>query len=230
MPDRILIVEDEPAIADTLGYALRTEGFGVVHVTLVSEALENLRGGDFALALVDIGLPDGNGFDLCRELRRFSDTPVLFLTARQDELDRIVGLEIGGDDYVTKPFSPREVATRVRVILRRARPPLRSVAATAAPTTKPFEVDHEARRIRYRGVLLDLARYEYEILKTLLEHPGRIFSRDQLLERIWQDAGAVFDRTVDTHVKTLRSKLRAVHSDLEPIQTHRGMGYSLRSE
>jgi two-component system catabolic regulation response regulator CreB len=219
---RILIVEDEPAIADTLIYALTSEGFQPEHVTLAQEALRRLRGEVFALAILDIGLPDGNGFDLCRELRRFSEVPVLFLTARHDEIDRIVGLEIGADDYVTKPFSPREVAARVRVILRRVRAE-GDVAATGQPM--PFGVDAHAGRIRFHGQVLDLTRYEYLLLKLLLEHPERIFSREQLLELVWTEPQAVFDRTVDTHIKTLRAKLRAVDPASDPIRTHRGLGY-----
>lgn len=222
MQQRILIVEDEPAIADTLIYALSSEGYAPEHVALADDALRRLRTEAFALAILDIGLPDGNGFDVCRELRRFSDLPVMFLTARQDEIDRIVGLEIGADDYVTKPFSPREVAARVRVILRRARP----AADPPAPLASgPFVVDTAAARIRYHGQILDLTRYEYLLLKLLVEHPARIFSREQLLDLVWSEPAAVFDRTVDTHVKTLRAKLRAVDPASDPIRTHRGLGY-----
>lgn len=228
MTRRILIVEDEPAIADTLIYALGSNGYETDHVTLVQAALGRLRSEAYALAIVDVGLPDASGFDLCRELRRFSDLPVIFLTARTDEIDRIVGLEIGADDYVAKPFSPREVVTRVGVILRRSRP-------SQSPPEQPagvggFELNAAAGRIRYRGQTLDLTRYEYLILKLLLEHPERIFSRDQLLERIWNEPAAVFDRTVDTHIKTLRAKLRAVDPAHDPIQTHRGLGYCLVPE
>ena len=224
MTRRILIVEDEPAIADTLIYALGSNGYQTDHVTLVQAALSRLRSDRYALAIVDVGLPDASGFDLCLELRRFSDLPVIFLTARTDEIDRIVGLEIGADDYVAKPFSPREVVTRVGVVLRRGRP---AQAVMETDGGGGFELDAAAGRIRYRGHTLDLTRYEYLLLKLLLEHPERIFSRDQLLERVWSDPAAVFDRTVDTHIKTLRAKLRAVHPAHDPIHTHRGLGYSL---
>ncbi|NJD06329.1 MAG: two-component system response regulator CreB [Methylococcaceae bacterium] len=227
MTRRILIVEDEPAIADTLIYALGSNGYQTDHVTLVQAALSRLRSETYALAIVDVGLPDASGFDLCRELRRFSDLPVIFLTARTDEIDRIVGLEIGADDYVAKPFSPREVVTRVGVILRRGRLP-QAPSEPAGPGG--FQLNTAAGRIRYRGQALDLTRYEYLLLKLLLEHPERIFSRDQLLDRIWNEPAAVFDRTVDTHIKTLRAKLRAVDPAHDPIQTHRGLGYSLAPE
>ncbi len=224
---RILIVEDESAIADTLIYTLNNSGYVTEHVTLVQTALACLQTDSFALAILDIGLPDGSGFDLCRQLRRFSDIPVIFLTAHTDEIDRIVGLEMGADDYVTKPFSPREVAARVGVILRRLSPGANQTAESRS--AKHFALDSLARRIRYGGVLLDLTRYEYLLLKLLIEHPERIFSREQLLERVWRDPGEVFDRTVDTHIKTLRAKLRAAKPEPDPIHTHRGLGYSLQS-
>jgi len=224
---RILIVEDEPAIADTLIYVLNSSGYRTEHVNLVQTALVRLQSTEFSLVILDVGLPDGNGFDLCRQLRRFSDIPVIFLTAHGDEIDRIVGLEIGADDYVTKPFSPREVATRVGVILRRLNAP---IGTDQSPTLAgQFELDSQAGRIRYYGQLLDLTRYEFLLLKLFIEHPERIFSREQLLERIWQDPGDVFDRTVDTHIKTLRAKLRLAAADQDPIRTHRGLGYSLQS-
>ncbi|MDT4290821.1 two-component system response regulator CreB [Methylomonas sp. MO1] len=223
---RILIVEDEPAIADTLIYVLNSSGYQTEHVGLLQTALSRLQTDSFSLAILDVGLPDGNGFDLCRQLRRFSDIPVIFLTAHGDEIDRIVGLEIGADDYITKPFSPREVATRVGVILRRI-----GKADANKPAVTPnaqFDLDSQAGRIRYYGQLLDLTRYEFLLLKLFIEHPDRIFSREQLLERIWQDPGDVFDRTVDTHIKTLRAKLRLAAADQDPIRTHRGLGYSLQ--
>lgn len=225
-PQRILIVEDEQAIADTLVYALASEGYEPAHVSLAQEALQRLQSEVFALAIFDIGLPDGNGFDLCRQLRRFSDLPVIFLTARNEEIDRIVGLEIGADDYVTKPFSPREVAARVRVILRRVHADSSAHTQLVKPVSL-FDVDSMACRIRFRDHVLDLTRYEYLLLKLLVENPERIFSREQLLERVWVEPTEVFDRTVDTHIKTLRAKLRAVDPTQDPIRTHRGLGYCL---
>ncbi len=227
MSTRILIVDDEPAIADTLAYALRTEGFTAECVTLGREALAIIRDGDFALVILDVGLPDLNGFDVCRELRRVSDVPVVFLTARSDEVDRVVGLELGADDYVAKPFSPREVVSRVRAILRRARPPLAPAATVPAV---PFVVDQDGARISYFGNWLALTRYEFRMLATLLEHPGKVFSRSRLMDIAWSDAEETLERTVDAHVKTLRAKLRAVRPDDEPIETHRGLGYSIRGD
>ena len=221
MAASILIVEDEPAIADTLIYALKSEGYRPHHCTLGRDGLAELRSGTYALAILDIGLPDMSGFDVCREARTFTDLPLIFLTARSDEIDRIVGLEIGADDYVAKPFSPREVVARVRARLRRA----------AMPHPLPaFQVDTDSARIRFHGTLLDLTRYEFMLLKTLLDHPGRIYGRDELMDRVWRDALDTSDRTVDTHIKTLRSKLKAIDETSDPIVTHRGMGYSVSDD
>lgn len=220
----ILIVDDEPAIADTLAYTLRADGFAVEHCLLGHEALGRLQAGQHDLLVLDVGLPDLNGFDVCRALRRFSDIPVLFLTARADEVDRIVGLELGGDDYVAKPFSPREVVSRIRAILRRLdREPRPARQADPAPA---FRHEADAQRIAFHDQWLSLTRYEYALLALLLERPGRILSRSQIMENVWQDGGESLERTVDTHIKTLRSKLRAIR-DEEVIQTHRGIGYSL---
>lgn len=224
---RILIVEDEDAIAETLAYALRTDGFAPVHVRMVADARIELRsiGSAPALVILDVGLPDGTGFDLCREIRAMperSDVPIIMLTARSEEIDRVVGLELGADDYVVKPFSPREVSLRVRTVLRRA-------LATAAtqPGAARFVVDTAGQRVLFGGEVLNLTRREYLLLRTLLERPGRICSRDMLLDAAWGTDAESGDRTVDTHVKTLRAKLKAVHPGLDPIETHRGLGYSI---
>lgn len=226
---KILIVDDEPAISDTLAYALRADGFTAESCTLGGAALTLLGNGDHDLVVLDVGLPDMSGFDVCRQLRRHSDIPVLFLTARSDEVDRIVGLELGGDDYVAKPFSPREVVSRIRAILRRLRPEPRQPSAPPLPPASPsrFAVDGDGLRIAYHGHWLNLTRYEYLLLALLLERPGRILSRGQIMESVWQDSGESLERTVDTHIKTLRGKLRAVRDDEEVIQTHRGLGYSV---
>lgn len=232
----ILVVEDESAIADTILYALRTDGMLAEHCTLGGDALARLRVARPDLVVLDIGLPDINGFEVCRTLRTFSDVPVIFLTARHEEIDRIVGLEIGADDYVVKPFSPRELAARVRVILRRARPPAEPATPVAttpvagtAGRSSGFRHDAEGARVSYRGQWLDLTRYEYRLLALLVQHPGRIYARSQLMDLVWHDALDTVDRTVDTHIKTLRAKLRDVDPAGDPIRTHRGMGYSLEA-
>lgn len=221
MSGDILIIEDESAIADTIAYALKTEGFTPHRSELGGEALERLRRESFQLAILDVGLPDLSGFEVCRRLRTFSAIPVIFLTARSEEVDRIVGLEIGGDDYLAKPFSPRELVARVRVILRRME------RVEAAPSTTGFELDEGRHRIRFCGQDLDLTRYEYLLLKCLMASPERVFTRLQLMEQVWAGAEESGDRTVDTHVKTLRAKLRLANPQMDPIQTHRGLGYSL---
>ncbi|PFH29312.1 two-component system response regulator CreB [Burkholderia sp. JKS000303] len=232
----ILIVEDEMAIADTIVYALGTEGMQTVHCTLGQAALDRLSDTRFDLVVLDVGLPDLSGFEVCRRLRTFSDVPVIFLTARHDEIDRIVGLEIGADDYVVKPFSPRELAARVRVILRRfyrpAVPHPHHAAAPAPNAPEPvapgFELDTDGARVAWLGHPLNLTRYEFGLLALLVRHPGRIYSREQLMDLVWHEAFDSADRTVDTHIKTLRAKLRAIDPARDPIRTHRGMGYSLQ--
>lgn len=224
----ILLAEDEAPIADTVLYALRAEGFAAEHVLLGGEALSRVRRGGIDLVLLDVGLPDRSGFDICRELRVFSAVPVVFLTARNDEFDRVLGLELGADDYIPKPFSPRELVARVRARLRRH--PAEAGADAGVRRSGDFELDSGAHRIRYRGQALDLTRYEYALLSELLRRPGAILTRAQLLDRAWEDALESGERTVDTHVKTLRAKLRAVDPDSDPVRTHRGVGYSVDVE
>jgi two-component system, OmpR family, catabolic regulation response regulator CreB len=220
----ILLVEDEAAIADTVLYALRAGGFDAQHCLTGQDALRAARGQHHDLAILDVGLPDIGGFALCRELRRERDLPVIFLTARDAEADRVLGLELGADDYVVKPFSPRELVARVRALLRRTQGHAEPSSPLAAGV---FEHDAQGLRIRYRGHALDLTRYEYGLLAALLARPGAVLSRAQLMDRVWGDALDSGDRTVDTHVKTLRAKLRALAPDADPIHTHRGLGYSL---
>lgn len=229
---RILVVEDEPGIADTLRYVLATDGFTPVCCATASEALRAFAADPPALAVLDVGLPDLNGFELFKRLRELpggEGVPVLFLTARSDEIDRVVGLELGADDYVAKPFSPRELVARVRGILRRtARPAAAQEAQPAA--TGPWHLDEERRLIRFYGQPLDLSRYEYGVLRVLLRKPGRVYSRAELLEQVWDDASDSLDRTVDAHIKTLRAKLKAVAAGVEPIRTLRGTGYALAED
>lgn len=250
---RILIAEDESGIADTLQYVLKSDGFTPVWCATAEDAIAQFAQEPPALAILDVGLPDLNGFELFKRLRALNqsqggaEVPMLFLTARSDEIDRVVGLELGADDYIAKPFSPRELVARVRTILRRsaraapgapaapgngvphqisgAAPP-----AAAQPPAMPFALDNERMQIRYYGRLLELSRYEYGLLRLLVQRPGRVFTRDELLQMVWDDASDSFDRTVDAHVKTLRAKLKAVAPDVEPIRTLRGTGYALNEE
>jgi two-component system, OmpR family, catabolic regulation response regulator CreB len=186
-----------------------------------------------ALAILDVGLPDLNGFELYKQLRALPgahSVPMLFLTARSDEIDRVVGLELGADDYIAKPFSPRELVARVRGILRRSNgaAPAPSPPPASAPT--PLALDEDRRQIRFYGVLLDLTRYEYGLLRQLMQRPGRVFTRDELLEQVWDEPSESFDRTVDAHIKTLRAKLKLVAPQLDPIRTSRGTGYALSED
>ena len=225
---RILVVEDESAIADTILYVLANDGFLPEWCATAEAATAAFVRERPALAILDVGLPDRNGFDLFRELQALpggSDVPMLFLTARSDEIDRVVGLELGADDYVAKPFSPRELSARVRAILRRAARPAKTQVAAL-----PLEIDEDRRRVRYYGTLLELSRYEYGILRELAAKPGRVFTRDELLARVWEEDSQSFDRTVDAHIKTLRAKLKAVAPEVEAIRTLRGIGYALQED
>lgn len=225
MPIRVLIVEDEPAIADALIYVFKEAGDTITHVTLGLDAIQQHQTKPFEFIVLDVGLPDISGFEVCKQIRQHSNVPILFLTARNHEVDRIVGLEIGADDYITKPFSPREIVTRSRTILRR----MHTQHPPSEPSKPTFLIDESAHRIQFHGQWLSLTRYEFLLLKLLVEHPTRIYSRSQIMDAVWQYAENTLDRTVDAHIKTLRAKLREVHPENDAIVTHRGLGYSLLS-
>ncbi|MED5620420.1 two-component system response regulator CreB [Ideonella sp. BN130291] len=228
-PPSLLLVEDDPAIARTVAYALEREGFTVAHAALIRDARQRLITSLYAAVILDIGLPDGSGLDLCRELRqRHAHLPLIILSARGEEMDRVLGLELGADDYLTKPFSPRELCARVRSLLRRSALAPAAAAPAPSPSALPL-IEHDAtdNRLRLAGMPLKLTRREHGLLLALLRRPGRVWSREQLLSEVWGDDIESTDRTVDTHVKTLRAKLRELQPDLELIVTHRGIGYSL---
>ena len=211
---RILIAEDESGIADTLQYVLRSDGFTPVWCATAQEAIVQFAQEPPALAILDVGLPDLNGFELFKRLH---------------------ALPGGADDYIAKPFSPRELVARVRTVLRRtvraaAAVPVAPPAPPAARPPQPFLIDGERRQIRYYGRALELSRYEYGLLCLFVQRPGRVYTRDELLEMVWDDPGESFDRTVDAHIKTLRAKLKAVAPDVEPIRTLRGTGYALNED
>ena len=235
---KILIIEDEQEIAETLEYAIRTEGLSSFWVSSGTDAKQTLQTEKIDLCVLDIGLPDCSGFELLKEIRQgdsnFRDIPVLMLTARNEEIDRIIGLEIGADDYVAKPFSPREVVARIKAILKRS---------TASTTTKtidkaslsnnahaaPSGFRHDSQRLQiyYQEQLLHLTKAEYSLLSTLIKKPKQVFSRRQLIEQVWSSQHPSDDRAIDTHIKTLRAKLRSHNPHTELIITHRGFGYSL---
>ena len=230
---RVLVVEDEPSIVDNIVFGLKQEGFEVEACGTGEEALSALRKGGFSLVVLDVGLPDTTGFEVCKEIRRFSEIPIIFLTARNEEIDRILGLEIGGDDYMVKPFSVRELSTRVKVILRRARDPYparnddsKDLRCKVSEYGN-FALDEERYQIAYCGIGLSLTRYEFRLLRLLIKSSGRVLSREQLMYQVWEEPEASGERTVDAHVKSLRSKLRKVEGSKDPIKTHRGIGYSI---
>lgn len=227
----VLVVEDEPAIAETIVYALESDGFQVVHAGTGREGLAALKDANPRFVVLDVGLPDITGFDVCREIRKESEVPILFLTARENEIDRVVGLELGADDYVVKPFSPRELTARIHAILRRfergsSGPEITEERGNVCCGPLTLVLD------QYRGTCQDadlgLSRYEFGMLKVFMENPERVFSRDQLMDLVWDEPEAASDRTVDAHIKTLRKKLHEVDPDFDPIVTHRGLGYSFK--
>lgn len=225
---KILVVEDEPSIAENITYALSTEGFAPVVCGTGEEARRVLAGGEIALVILDLGLPDIGGFDLLREIRETSAVPLIVVTARSEEVDRVVGLEIGADDYVVKPVSPRELSARVRAVLRRSAVREYPAGDSEKGESFPFVLDEVRYLIRYHGTPLELSRYEFRLLRALVKAPGRVYTREQLLARLSDSPEMSLDRTIDTHVKTIRQKLKAVRPEEDPIVTHRGLGYSLK--
>jgi two-component system, OmpR family, catabolic regulation response regulator CreB len=219
----ILLVEDDPIIADTLRYALETECFQVIWHTTGTEALTALAHAPPDLVLLDVGLPDINGFEVLKRIRQVSDVPVIFTTARNDEIDKVLGLELGADDYVTKPLSPRELVARVKANLKRA--PVNARPEPLGHST--FIINEKLKTISFYQQELPLTKAEYNLLEHLIRHPRQVFSRDQLLTAIWDARYAADERTVDTHIKSLRAKLKAIQPDSDCIKTHRGLGYSI---
>jgi two-component system, OmpR family, catabolic regulation response regulator CreB len=228
---KILIIEDEQSIADAVVHSIEREGYSATWCSLGSSGLEKLKSGDFALIVLDVGLPDISGFELCKKIRSFSNIPIIFLTARSDEIDKIVGLEIGGDDYITKPFSPRELGTRIKAVLRRYHQTnSNNFESLASHSSTSLAIDHAKMTVIYHGQKLELTRYEFKLVALLAKSPGRVYSREMLLENVWDDATSSLDRTVDAHIKSLRSKFKSVDDSADPIVTHRGTGYSLRED
>ena len=242
--ETILVVDDEPAIVQVVGDRLAQEGFRVRAAESGKAALA-AAADPLGLIILDLMLPDLDGFEVLRRLRQQGlDLPVIILTARDDDVDVVVGLELGADDYVVKPFNPRELVARVRAVLRRRAEALALAARVASLEARlPEEADHRApgwdapsgglhfdapaRRAWYAGQLLDLRPREYDLLYCLAQHQGQVMSRDFLLDRVWGTAEYYDDRTVDVHVHRLRSKLAEIDPDADPIQTERGIGYRL---
>lgn len=219
---RILIVEDEPALANLLEDYLKAAGFRTDAMREGTGVVEAVRDNPPDLMLLDLMLPGKDGLDICREIRAFSDLPIVMVTARVEEIDRLLGLELGADDYICKPYSPREVVLRVKAILRRLLP-----ATGTTPSTDGLELDENRFSARFRGVALELTPVEFRLLKAFADQPGRVYSRAQLMNYLYTDQRIVSDRTVDTHVKNLRKKLNTVMPDEEIIRSIYGVGYKL---
>jgi DNA-binding response OmpR family regulator len=225
---RILLVDDELSVQKLLTYPLRKEGYDVIPALDGREALDRLRDDNFDLVVLDVMLPRMDGFDVCRAIRSRSTVPIIMLTAKTEETDKVLGLELGADDYITKPFSIREFSSRVKAVLRRA-----EFAQPEAQFEEPIDVgdlqiDFEKRSVIVRGELAQLTYVEFEILAALARAPGRVFSRTMLLERVWGDAAYRDPRTIDVHIRHLREKLEAEPKTPELILTVRGVGYRFR--
>jgi DNA-binding response OmpR family regulator len=224
----VLLVDDEPAIRESLAFALRRDGFAIDEAATLREA--EARSASADLLILDLVLPDGSGVDFLRKLRARSDVPVIVLTSRDEETDRVVGLEMGADDYVLKPFSPREVVARVRAVLRRVRSGGEKVESGEPAIDGPggLRVDPRTRRASVADKELALSRTEFNLLAAFLKAPGRVFERGQLLDAVWGSDVVVGDRTVDVHVKALRRKLEEAGGDPKVLETVRGVGYRLK--
>jgi DNA-binding response OmpR family regulator len=225
---RILLVDDEQSVQKLLSFPLRKEGYEVVAALDGRQALDRLRETSFDLVVLDLMLPLVDGFEVCRQVRARSSVPIIMLTARADEIDKVLGLELGADDYITKPFSVREFRSRVKAVLRRA-----EIARAGDPGEEPLEdgglvIDFEKRTVTCAGELVRLTYVEFEILAALARRPGRVYNRMVLLERVWGDASYRDPRTVDVHIRHLREKLETDPKTPELILTVRGVGYRFR--
>ena len=217
----VLIVEDEKKLADILIAYLNKEQFRVTHYESGSGVTDWVKNNQPNIILLDLMLPDVNGKDLCKEIRQFSTVPIIMVTAMIDEIDRLIGLELGADDYVCKPFSPKEVVARVKAVLRRSEGDFNQGEIYDA-----FEVNDETYSIKLHGDRLDLTPVEFRLLKMFIQSPGRVFNRDQILDNIFEDGRIVLDRTVDTHVKNLRHKLKTASPEHDYVRSVYGIGYS----
>ena len=226
MSKRILVVDDEPNIREVIRVALKKAGMDVIEARDGREALARVAADKPDLIVLDIGMPEFDGLDVCREIRKGSDVPILFLSARDEEIDRILGLEIGGDDYVTKPFSPRELVARVNVILRRTTIRGLDAKGTAALSQGGLSVDPEQHVAAFAGTPLRLTAIEFGILRAFLTRPSVVFSREQIMNAAYQLNIQVSDRTIDSHIRNIRAKLAAVNCD-NAIETIHGVGFKL---
>ena len=219
---RVQVIEDEPKLAQLLLDYLAAAGYDTEWVANGREALARFQAFNPNLLLLDLMLPGRDGLDVCKDIRRISQVPLIMITARVDEIDRLLGLEIGADDYICKPFSPREVMARIKVILRR----IPASSQTTTPDTGDLMIDTDRFEAKWKGQLLDLTPAEFRLLHTLASVPGRVFPRDQLIDQVYDDHRIVTDRTIDSHIKNLRRKLSVVSAE-ELIRSVYGVGYKL---
>ena len=227
-PARILLVDDEQSVQKLLAYPLRKEGYEVVPALDGEEALERCRGQSFDLIVLDVMLPKLDGFDVCRQLRAQSSVPIIMLTAKAEEFDKVLGLELGADDYITKPFSMREFRSRVKAVLRRS-DLLREEQRDEEPLAAgDLAIDFSKRTVEIRGETVRLTYVEFEILSILARNPGRVFSRTMILDRLWGDSSYRDPRTIDVHIRHLREKIERDPKDPEFLFTVRGVGYHFR--
>jgi DNA-binding response OmpR family regulator len=230
MPDSstILLVDDEEAVQKLLAYPLEREGFRVVQARDGEEALARFAADRFDLVVLDLMLPKLDGLEVCKRLRAQSTVPIIMLTARDDELDKVLGLELGADDYITKPFSIREFRSRVRALLRRAAAPRQEQADGEVIELEPVRIDLARRTVELEGRQVQLTYVEFELLRTMAAHPGRVYTRQMLLEALWGGSEYREPRTIDVHVRHLREKLERDPREPELIHTVRGVGYRFR--
>jgi two-component system OmpR family response regulator len=226
--DRVLVADDDGHIREVVRFALQQGGYEVAEARDGREACDRLDAGGIDLVVLDILMPEADGLEVCRRIRRTSDLPIIFLSSKDDELDRVLGLELGADDYLSKPFSPRELLARVRAVLRRQREPAAAAQPPEVLRRGPLEMDLGRHRCAWSGREVVLTVTEYALLQALLGAPGKVFSRDDLVDRAWGPGHAITDRTIDSHVRRIRQKLAAVGAD--PIETVYGVGYRLRED
>ena len=224
--DRILVADDDGHIREVVRFALAQGGFEVVEAKDGREAIDRIAAGGIDLVVLDILMPEADGLEVCRRVRSAGRLPIIFLSSKDEELDRVLGLELGADDYLSKPFSPRELLARVRAVLRRLREP--PAAAPELLRRGPLEMDLGRHRCTWGGREVVLTVTEFALLRALLAAPGRVFTRDDLVDRAWGPGHAITDRTIDSHVRRIRQKLAAVGAD--PVETVYGVGYRLREE
>jgi DNA-binding response OmpR family regulator len=227
-PPRILLVDDEQSIQKLLAYPLTKEGYEVVGALDGQQALDRMRDQSFDLVVLDVMLPQVDGFEVCRQVRAHSGVPIIMLTAKGDEFDKVLGLELGADDYITKPFSVREFRSRVKAVLRRAELGRGDAVEEAPLVHGDLRIDFDKRRVEMAGRAARLTYVEFEILSALARSPGRVFSRSTLLERVWGDSAYRDSRTVDVHIRHLREKLERDPASPEYLFTVRGVGYRFR--